>query len=58
MDQFVQVPQITTRVGELLVVYGLKVISALIFLIAGYIVAKVMSAWIRRLLTRQLFDAR
>jgi small conductance mechanosensitive channel len=57
MDQFVQVPQIMTRVGELLVVYGLKVISAIIFLVAGYIVAKVMSAWIRRLLTRQLFDA-
>lgn len=57
MDQFVQIPQIMTRVGELLVVYGLKVISAIIFLVAGYIVAKLMSGWIRRLLARQLFDA-
>ncbi len=57
MGQFVHIPEIMTRVGELVVVYGLKIISAIIFLVVGYIVAKVIAKWFSTLLSRQRFDA-
>ncbi len=57
MAQIAQIQQIGTMVGGLIVVYGLKVITAIVFLVVGYILAKLIHRWIKKLLARHGIDA-
>ncbi|MGB6067123.1 MAG: mechanosensitive ion channel domain-containing protein [Desulfomonilaceae bacterium] len=57
MGQIVQLQQMWTAVGGLIVVYSLKIVGAIVFLAVGYVLAKLTHRWIKKLLARQRIDA-